>query len=219
MAMFTVTCEPYRSPVNQPSVFAPAHPDEVDRLVARHPLALVISADGPAIQASPLPLVLRREPGGAATLIGHFARANPQVELVRWQPRALAAFTGAHGYVSSSWLRARTNAPTWNYEVVHFEVEIELRPGPEEARAALGLLIGHADAPYADPWRIEEMAPGRFEALAARIVPFHARVLATHAQFKLGQGDPADVLEDSLAGLERHGRHELASAMRRLHAG
>ena len=204
--------------MNTPSIFDPAHPDDVDRLVARYPLALVISADGPAIQASPLPLVLRREPDGAAFLIGHFSRANPQVELVRRQGRALVAFTGAQGYVSSSWLRARTNAPTWNYEVVHFDVEIELRPGLEETRAALGLLIGHADAPYADPWRVEEMAPGRFEALAARIIPFRARVLGTQAQFKLGQGDPADVLEDSLAGLERHGRHELAAAMRRLHA-
>jgi transcriptional regulator len=151
-------------------------------------------------------------------LIGHFARSNPQLELVRRQPRALAAFTGAQGYVSSSWLRARTSAPTWNYEVVHFDVEIELRPGIDEARAALRQLIAHADAPYANPWRIEEMAPGRFEVLATMIVPFRAQVLATQAQFKLGQGEAADVLEDSLAGLERHGRHELAAAMRRAHA-
>jgi transcriptional regulator len=204
--------------VNNPPIFRPSDPIDIDRLVARYPLALVISADGPSIQASPLPLVLRRDPDGQATLIGHFSRANPQLELIRRQPRALAAFTGAQGYVSSSWLRARTNAPTWNYEVVHFEVEIELRPGLEEVRAALGQLIEQADAPYADPWRIEEMSPGRFEVLAGMIVPFRARVLSTQAQFKLGQGDPPDVLEDSLAGLERHGRHELAAAMRRLHA-
>jgi transcriptional regulator len=204
--------------VNTPPIFAPADPLDIDRLVARYPLALVISADGPVIQASPLPLVLVRDADGQAALVGHFARTNPQLELIRRQPRALAAFTGAQGYVSSSWLRARTNAPTWNYEVVHFDVEIELRPGLEDVRAALGLLIERADAPYANPWRIEEMIPARFEKLATMIVPFRARVLATQAQFKLGQGEAADVLEDSLAGLERHGRHELAAAMRRIQA-
>lgn len=46
-------------------------------------------------------------------------------------------------------------------------------------------------------------------------MPFSARILETRAQFKLGQGDPADARADAYAGLDRYGNHQLAAAMRR----
>ena len=195
--------------------FQPALPSEIDRLVAEFPLALVISAsaDGRP-QATPLPLVLQRSVDGQDLLIGHFSRKNPQLELIRQQPRALIAFSGAQGYIATSWFKDRRYAPTWNYEAVHFTVDIELDDRPEAASAALEVLIAHAEAPYPKPWRSQEMGP-RFAQLAQYIVPFRARILGTAAQFKLGQGDPAEVLVDTYAGLARYGQHELAAAMRR----
>ncbi|MED5619790.1 FMN-binding negative transcriptional regulator [Ideonella sp. BN130291] len=203
--------------MNTPDIFRPSADSEIDRMVAAYPLALVISAVDGDLQASPLPLVLQRDAAGSATLIGHFSRFNPQVELVKRERRALVAFSGAQGYISSSWLRERRYAPTWNYQAVHFKVEIELDERPGAAREALETLIRHVDAPYPNPWSIEEMGP-RFEQLATAIVPFRATVLDTQVQFKLGQGDPANVLEDALAGLARYGKLELATEMSRHHA-
>ncbi len=201
--------------MHTPDIFKPKFASEIDRMVAAHPLALVISAVDGEIEATPLPIVLQRDAAGQGTLIGHFSRFNPQVALVRRQPRATIAFTGAQGYISSSWLRERKYAPTWNYEAAHFKVEIELDDSPEAARWALETLLAQVDAAYPKPWRVEESP--RFAQLATAIVPFRARILDTQVQFKLGQGDPESVLQDAYAGLERYHHFELANAMRRLH--
>lgn len=203
--------------MNTPEIFRPANHSDIDRMVAAYPLALVISTVDGDTQASPLPIVLQRDSEGRGTLIGHFSRFNPQVDMVRRERRALIAFSGAQGYISSSWLRERKYAPTWNYQAVHFKVDIEIDERPDAARGALETLIRHADAAYPNPWRVEEMGL-RFEQLATAIVPFRATILDTQVQFKLGQGDPASVLEDSIAGLTRYGNHELATAMLREHA-
>jgi transcriptional regulator len=203
--------------MNTPEIFRPASDNDIDRMVAAYPLALVISAVDGDLQASPLPIVLQRDSQGRGTLIGHFSRFNPQVELVKRERRALVAFSGVQGYISSSWLRERKYAPTWNYQAVHFKVDIELDERPAAAREALETLIRHVDAPYPNPWCVEEMGP-RFEQIATAIVPFRATILDTQVQFKLGQGDPQSVLEDGIAGLTRYGNLELATAMMRHHA-
>ena len=191
--------------------------EEIDRLVADHPFALLVSATAQAPMATPLPLLLERDADGAAWLVGHFARNNPQVALLREQPRALAVFTGAHGYMSPSWLRDRTQAPTWYYATVHFEVEVEVLEQETATRDALERLVAHMEAGRADAWRAEELG-ARYPRLAAAVVAFRARVVATHARFKLGQGERDDVLADQRAALEREGAYALLAAMDRADA-
>jgi len=194
-------------------VFAP--PDgEVDRLVAEHPFALLVSATAQAPLATPLPLLLQRDAQGEACLVGHMARNNPQVELLRRQPFALAVFTGAHGYMSPSWLRDRSQAPTWNYATVHFEVDVVLEEDAAATDAALERLVAHMEYGRPQPWRAAELGE-RYPRLAAAVVAFRARILATHARFKLGQNERADVLDDMREALAREGRHDLLAAMAR----
>jgi transcriptional regulator len=194
--------------------FRPAADSEVDRVVAGRPLATLVSSDAGRMLATPLPLVLQREVGGELVLIGHLARRNPQHDMLKRNPHALATFTGAQGYIASSWLRRRHYAPTWNYEFVQFDLEVTLTDTPKEILEALDTLIAHAESPYPRPWRSAEMGP-RLHQLAQHIVAFRARVLDVRAQFKLGQGEPADVVEDVHAALARYGYLELAAAMRR----
>src|SRR5687767_4554552 len=194
--------------------FQPAADGEIERLVAAYPLASLVSSEGGRMLATPLPLILQRDTDGKRVFIGHLARRNPQHEMLKRNPRALATFTGAQGYIASSWLRNRGYAPTWNYEFVQFELEVAIIDTPEETLFALDTLIAHVEAPYPNQWRSAEMGPRR-EQLAQHIVPFRARVIETHAQFKLGQGDPQDVIDDTHAALARYGQFELAEAMRR----
>ncbi|RZL06280.1 MAG: FMN-binding negative transcriptional regulator [Rubrivivax sp.] len=195
--------------------FQPANPGEIDRLVAAFPLATLVSADQGRMLATPLPLILQRDAAsGEAHLIGHLARRNPHLAMMQRQPRALATFTGAQGYIASSWMSNRRYAPTWNYEFVQFELDIQVEDSPEQILRALELLSAHVEAPYPNPWQPAEMGP-RLAQLAQYVVPFSARILETRAQFKLGQGDPADARADAYAGLARYGNHELAAAMRR----
>ncbi|WP_457446436.1 FMN-binding negative transcriptional regulator [Roseateles sp. P5_E4] len=195
--------------------FQPANRGEIDRVVADFPLATLVSADEGRMLATPLPLILERDAAsGEARLIGHLSRRNPQFAMLQRQPRALATFTGAQGYIASSWMSNRRYAPTWNYEFVQFELDVRIEDSPEQLLRALDLLSAHVEAPFPKPWRPAEMGP-RLEQLAQYIVPFSARIMETRAQFKLGQGDPADARADAYAGLSRYGGHQLAAAMRR----
>lgn len=194
--------------------FRPVVDTEVDRLVADRPLATLISSDADRTIATPIPLVLERDTDGERVLIGHLARRNPQYEMLKRNAHAVAVFTGAQGYIASSWLSRRHFAPTWNYEFAQFDLEVMIVETPEGIRNALDMLIAHVEAPYPRPWSSAEMGP-RFDHLAQHIVAFRARVLDVRAQFKLGQGEPPDVIKDTHTALAQYGHLELAAAMRR----
>lgn len=198
-------------------IFAPDSA-AVDRLVAEHPFAQLISAEADGFACTPLPLLLERDGANSAWLIGHLARANPHVARLRERPRALAVFLGAHGYVSPSWLRDRSQAPTWNFETAHFDVHVELDETGRHSHCALQRLVAHMELGRAQPWSSVELG-ARYTALEGAIIAFRARVLGVRAKFKLGQNERADVYADILAALERKGERDLSAAMRRANTG
>jgi transcriptional regulator len=174
---------------------ARSHADLV-RLIADHPLAWVVSQD---FQATPLPLIAETDVSGSiVSLLGHFARRNPQVAAFQGNPRGLILFQGPQGYISPRLVSKPDWAPTWNYTVVRFEVTVAF--APEETDAAVRCLAGHLERDRRDPWRVEEMG-SRYGQLRQHIIAFRARVHATHATFKLGQDEDAGTFEDIVAGL------------------
>ena len=193
-------------------LFAPRSPDAVDQLVAAHPLALVISANGGMPLATPLPLLLERGSDGVMTLIGHFPRVHPHTEVLRREPRALAVFMGAHGYISPSWMADRTQAPTWNYETAQLEIDVEFDDSSAATDEALAQLVEHMEHGRPNAWSIADMG-ARYARLSAAVVAFRARVTTTHLKFKLGQDERSDVRADILAGLADTGEGPLLEAM------
>ena len=164
--------------------------------------------------ATPLPLLLERDSDGAMTLIGHFPRIHPHTEVLRREPRALAVFMGAHGYISPSWLADRTQAPTWNYETAQLEIDVEFDDSTAATDAALSRLVEHMERGRANAWSIADMG-ARYGKLSAAVVAFRARVVTTHMKFKLGQDERSDVRADILAGLADTGQGPLLEAMAR----
>lgn len=190
------------------SAWSPRSAAEVAALVARHPLAWVVSA-APSFHATPLPLVADLDDeGGVAALVGHFAVRNPQVEALMAQPRALVLFQGAEGYISPELVTQSQWAPTWNYEVARFEVEVEFAPDTNDA--ALDRLIAHMEGDHPDRWTVARMGE-RYEPMSRHIIAFRARVLSCDATFKLGQDERPESLAQILAG---HSDAELTAAMR-----
>jgi transcriptional regulator len=184
------------------------------RLVAENPFGLVVSALGGRLIGTPVPLLLESDGTDRGHLLGHMARANPQVDALRVDPDALVVFLGPHGYVSPSWLSDRTQAPTWNYETAHFDVRVEFDESAEATHRALRRLVDHMEVGREAAWSIEDMGP-RYDRLASAIIAFRAKIVDVHAKFKLGQNERSDVYRDILRGLARTGAHELAQAMRR----
>ena len=204
--------------------YPPATASAVADLVLRQPLAWLVcqDADGTlagrplAVRTGATPLPLRAETdaeGRVTTLIGHFARRNPQVEALRANPRAQVLFMGPHAYVSPSWLADRTQAPSWNYASAAFDVEIEFDDDPVFTRHVLDDLISATEAGRTGAWSIAEMGE-RYDRILRGIVAFRATVVREQAAFKLGQDERDDVYADILAGLEADGEAEVAALMR-----
>ena len=74
-------------------LFAPQSQEDIERLILEYPLAWVVSP-GADLRATLLPLQAVKDAGRMTGLIGHFARSNPQVQLLQREPRALILFLG-----------------------------------------------------------------------------------------------------------------------------
>ena len=176
------------------SRFAPRRADDVTNLIRNTVLGLITTHDEQGYIATPLPLLAEIDDAGAVrAIIGHFARANPHVARAQAMPRALIAFLGAHGYIGPTAVSKPGWAPTWNYQLAQFEVEIDFEPANNAAaiRALVEAMEGHS----ADAWTVERMG-ARFGRLVSHVVAFRARVIHDTARFKLGQDeDPATFAE------------------------
>jgi transcriptional regulator len=172
------------------------------RLVDESPLAWVVSGTGADFRATLLPLrpVLDAE-RRVTHLVGHFARGNDQYRKLLESPRAAILFVGPNGYISPSWMRDRTRAPTWNYASVQFLVEVAFFDDPERLHAHLVDLTRHVERGRPDEWAVEETAE-RYEKLLRGIAGFEARVVETREKFKLGQDERDSEFTDIMAALD-----------------
>jgi transcriptional regulator len=200
--------------------YAPGSEADVTRVVVENPLAWVISAAGDEWRATPLPLQpeLASADEPIRALLGHFARSNAHVDLIRRRPRAMMLFTGVNGYISPSWMHDRTQAPTWNYATVQYLVDIQLIEDDGEAKAVLDELAGAMEAGRPNAWSPTEMG-ARYDSLARRIVAFRAVIRERRVKFKLGQDERHDEYRDIMAALEPEGLADLHGWMARANAG
>jgi transcriptional regulator len=179
--------------------FEPRSDADLVRLIDEYPLAWVVSHSAQGSAATPLPLLGETDAAGRiVALFGHFALANPQVALLRAAPAATILFNGPHGYISPEPVSQPGWAPTWNYAVAHFDVEVEFVP--RENDAALERLVTKMEAGRREPWTIARMGP-RYAQLVQRIVAFRAHVRRASARFKLGQDESPQSLAELLAAL------------------
>jgi transcriptional regulator len=187
-----------------------ASPSEIAAFVREQVLALVVSCAGSEVLTTPLPLLCDSDATGAVTsFLGHFALANPQVELVRRQPRALILFQGPHAYIRPGWVSRPRWAPTWNYMLAQFEVEISLMP--EANDAAIRALVTALEGAAPDSWRVEQVGK-RYPSMLRHVVAFRAAVSSSRGRFKLGQDETDESFREIVAAL---GDAPLAGMMRR----
>lgn len=193
----------------QQSLFTPPQ-NAVDALVAAHPLALLVTQTANGVYTSPLPLLLDRQDPRGPVLLGHFARSNPHLELLKESTRALALFQGPQAYISPSWYADRTQAPTWNYMLAEFTIDIELSTDPADTRKLVELLVDEMERDRPKAWTTAEMG-ARYDLLAKRIVGFRGWIRNERAKFKLGQDERPGELREMLAALRAAGDEEIAT--------
>lgn len=167
--------------------FEPRTEADLLQLIEEYPLAWVVSVGSSGYGATPLPMLAEPRPDGKiASLLGHFALSNPHVAMLRSAPQATVLFMGPQGYISPELVSKPGWAPTWNYAVAQFDVQIELLPG-ENARA-LEKLVHWMERDRQVPWTIARMGD-RYDLMVKQILAFRAHVRRARGRFKLGQDE------------------------------
>lgn len=174
------------------SIYDPRDAADIRQLIAEYPLAWVVSG---AFHASPLPLIAETDDRGhVVALFGHCALRNALVADFRADPRGLILFNGPAGYVPTSLLSKPDWAPTWNYAVLRFQVEVEFVG--EETRDAIEQLVAKMED---GAWSTDSLGP-RYEKMLDQIIALRAHVRSAEHSFKLGQDESPQGFADIVAG-------------------
>jgi transcriptional regulator len=182
-------------------------------LIDAFPLAWVVSPAAPLL-STPLPMLVETGPDGRpVSLLGHFAKSNPQVDRIRAEPTTLFLFTGPHGYISPELVTTtRDWGPTWNYAVARVVADVAFDETLNDE--ALGTLVEKMERGRAQPWSSRELGE-RYDQMKRGIIAFRAPIVAVEVRFKLGQDERPEILSDILQGL---GGGELSRWMQRFNA-
>ncbi len=205
-------------------MYRPAHfdiddPSELRRLMAALGSAHLVTTGPDGIDSTLLPLLVDADRGPLGTLVGHLARANPQVQNAIGGS-ALAIFTGPQGYVSPSWYPSKAEdgavVPTWNYVVVHAHGELVIRDDRAVVGSIVRRLTDHHEAELENPWSVDDAPPEFIEAQSRGIVGIELRITRLEGKAKLSQNRPAADGAGVVAGLDGRGsgQQDLAAAMR-----
>jgi transcriptional regulator len=204
----------------------PQSPSDIRQIIDENPWALLVSQseDGPV--ATNLPLLMEKEVNEAGkdalVLVGHIARANEHLRLLRGTTSpVLAIFEGPWSYVTASWYPDRQMPSTYYYTAAHCYGQIEFQDEPELDHS-LEELVDRMESQYPNGWKTSEIPRSEVTRRFASITGFRLRVSRVEAKFKLGQDEP---LRDALAVadvLETHDAPEgkkLAAMIRKQNAG
>lgn len=204
-----------------PPAFRVEDLDALHRHIEATGLALLVTVgdEGPLI--SHVPLFLDREGGPYGKLVGHLARANPQLSRSRLDQPAVAVFQGPDAYVSPRWYAAKREhgkvVPTWNYVVVHARGRLALFDDRDRLRSAVDRLTAIHEARSPEPWATSDAPPEYIAAQLKGIVGVELTIEAIEGKHKLGQNrsvaDRQGVI-DGLSPSTRQGDLEIAAATR-----
>jgi len=190
-------------------MYVPSHFAINDRAVmldiaAMHPLALLTTNGPQGPVATQLPLLIETDAAGRASIIGHFARANPQ-----WKDadgtHALAIFRGADGYVTPDWYATKRATgkvvPTWNYITVQARGVLTVIDQPDDALHIIECLTNRMEGQRARPWAVGDAPRAYIDAMMRGLVTFRMPVDTLVGQAKLSQNKGADDLAGVRAGV------------------
>lgn len=200
-----------------PKHFTSSDLEHALRLIADHPLALLVGPDAAGQSfGSHLPLIVSAN-ADDLVLEGHMARANPHWGWLSQQRSLLAVFSGPSAYISPSHYDSLQNVPTWNYAALHAYGDIELIDGQADKDALLKRLIGRFEPEYAEQWR--GLGEDYQHKLLGAIVGFRIRVTRWELKLKMSQNRAAverQRIREALAGSELAEDRATAEWMARL---
>ncbi|MFN3865185.1 MAG: FMN-binding negative transcriptional regulator [Demequina sp.] len=190
--------------------FVMSDPDEVKRLVRRHPWATIVSPTSRGLVASHYPVLLE-EDEDEIVLLSHFGRPDDELHELGAH-EALVIVQGPHDYVSASWYEPGEVVPTWNHVTAHLYGTPEVL-SDEQTYAMLSRLTDHFEQHYPEGRSLSEDEQGT-RAMAKGTAGFRMRVTRFEARAKLSQNKSPHVVQSIAEQFAQH-NPPLADEMRR----
>jgi transcriptional regulator len=187
-------------------------------VVARYPLATLITWNPPEPALTHLPMLATAD-DGELLLQGHIARANGQ-----WRGgdgSGIAVFRAADHYISPGWYAAKRvdgrAMPTFNYVAVEARGPVRFVHERDWLLPFLHRLTDAQEAQVGGDWSAGDAPADYLDRQLGAIVGVEMRVQTLIGTFKLSQNHPQENIEGILAGFAKLGTPEskrLASFMR-----
>ncbi|QDK81369.1 FMN-binding negative transcriptional regulator [Spirosoma sp. KCTC 42546] len=169
-----------------PKLFQETDRDSLFQFVRDNPFGLLVTTGNDGIPvATHIPIELLPDADGQFQLVGHLAKANPQWKLLDQATPALAVFSGAHGYISSSWYD-HVNVPTWNYLAVQITGRTRVLTD-DETLAFLRQQVDKHEAYSKHPVSVDSMTEGYVRKEMRGIVAFTMTIDTLQGTAKLSQ--------------------------------
>jgi transcriptional regulator len=160
-------------------------------VVQAFPFATLVTAVEEKLEISHLPVFLDGD-----SLFSHFAKANEHWKFLKHPTKIL--FQGPNAYISPTWYE-KCDVPTWNYVVVHLDVEATLLSREDTIE---GLKKSSFQMEGEFGWKFE--IPEDLRRLDS-IVGVKFRVKSLEAKFKCSQNRSLKDFEGVKAGLKVRG--------------
>jgi transcriptional regulator len=156
---------------------------EAISFMQRYSFATIVSVINNVPEATHLPFLIEKR-GDKIILSSHFAKANPQAEVID-ASETLVIFTEPHAYISPSHYEKKTEVPTWNYIAIHAYGKAVVLPSQEDKFRLLQHTINTYEPAYLQQW---EELPMQFRTnLTKGITAFEIEVTDLQGKQKLSQ--------------------------------
>jgi len=200
-----------------PAHFSEPRPEELHRIIRSHPLGVLVTQAGGALDANHIPFEFDPARGPQGTLTAHVARANPLWQQCAGGCDVLVIFRGAQAYISPNWYPSKHEAhrqvPTWNYEVVHAHGRLTVRDDERFIRGVVARLTRTHEAQEPRPWKMGDSPADYIDGMVRAIVGIEIAITRLEGKSKLSQNREARDVQGAVQTLRERGQAALAQAM------
>ncbi len=201
-----------------PPHFAQNRTEELHRIIRSHPLGMLVTLNGGALDADHIPFEFDPDAGTHGVLRAHVARANTVWQRCPTGTEVLVVFRGAEAYISPNWYPSKHEAhrqvPTWNYEVVHAHGLITVHDDERYVRGVVGRLTRAHEASEPRPWKMGDSVPEFIDQMLRNTVGIEIAITSLEGKSKLSQNKEARDRQGAAIRLDELGKPKLADRMR-----
>jgi len=183
----------------QPKNYIKDDPEFIFKFIQNHPFATMVSKLKNFV-ATHVP-VLTEGDAQNFKLYAHIANHNEQLKALQDGAEVLLIFSGAQGYVSSSWY-AEKDISTWDYSAVHVNARIKLQT-PQELESSLKKLVNTFENRQKSPLFYHEIPQQMLLDHLPLITGFWAEPFKIQGIAKLHQGYKKEDVKSSIHHLEK----------------